>query len=202
MEDEVSALDWLHLPKGARTTSLWDSLHDGNLLDLTSDLLKRSIRLEFDVPYIRDFHHLPATLRFVLLLEGVESARIDRSVVWPGDGPILEGASFEEQRRLVREYQSKWRTESFSWNVFEAELASGKIDVEVSDATLAERNPSEFALKMIIKIDDATFHTVNFRMGGFTLLRSDGGDFSLEKLLMLGDEYWQAFANRRGRQET
>ena len=202
MEDEVPALDWLHLPEGARTTSLWESLHDGNLLGLTTDLLERSIRLEFDVPYIRDFHQLPVSLKFVLVLDGVESARIDRSVMWPGDSPIPEGASFEEQRRLVRDYRSKWRTESSSWNAFESELASGTIDVEVSDATLAERNGREFALEMIIKIDDATFHTVNFRMERFTVLRSDGEDFSLDKFLALGEDYWQAFASRRGRQGT
>ncbi|MES2220571.1 MAG: hypothetical protein V4587_06360 [Acidobacteriota bacterium] len=202
MEDEIPALDWLHLPEGARTTSLWDSLHDGNLLVLTSDRLERSIRLEFDVPYLRDFHHLPVTLRFVLLLDGVKSARIDKSVMWPGDDPILDGASFEEQRRLVKEYQSKWRNESSSWSAFEAGLTSEKIDVEVSDATLAERNGREFALKMIIKIDDATFHVVNFRMEGFTLLRSDGVDFGVEKFLALGAEYWEAFAKRRGRQST
>jgi len=197
MESEIPVLDWLNLPEGAQTISLWDPLHDADLQNITSDLLDRTMRLEFDNSYIRKFYHLPDDLKFVLLLEGVQSARIDRWAIWPGKFYIPDNTSHEEQKKLVAEYQSKWRNESMSWSFFEAELSAKKIEAEVSHAILAKWNDRKCALKIELHINDDTYHEIGLRSEDLKVLRTDGVSFSLEQFIRLGESYWQAFADRR-----
>jgi hypothetical protein len=37
--------DWVNLPESVFTLSLWDTLHDGDLLAIESDLLARTVTL-------------------------------------------------------------------------------------------------------------------------------------------------------------
>jgi hypothetical protein len=55
----------------------------------------------------------------LLELEGIQSARVFRYSIWPGEVFVPPGVSREEESRLVLEYQAKWREESFSWTEFE-----------------------------------------------------------------------------------
>src|SRR5262249_50862472 len=122
MDGEGFELDWVHLPSSSATRSLWTCLHDARLESVRSERLERSVTLSFDVWYIRDHHQLPEDLRFRFCLAGVRSVRAVTFVHWPGAGPgrdVLLGKSYEEQTRLVDEYQSKGREESVSWTEFE-----------------------------------------------------------------------------------
>jgi len=75
--------------------------------------------------------------QFKLELEGVQSARVLRYVTWPGEFTVPEGVSREEESRLVTEYQSKWREESFSWSELEASITRESEQVlDISDYRL------------------------------------------------------------------
>ena len=47
--DEKPIVDWVNFPEGIPTFSLWDALHDGDLLSIESNLLARTVTLRFDV---------------------------------------------------------------------------------------------------------------------------------------------------------
>ena len=44
MDDKETTSDWVNLPEGADTLSLWDTLHDGDLLQIESDLTFGELR--------------------------------------------------------------------------------------------------------------------------------------------------------------
>jgi hypothetical protein len=131
--DERQIVDWVNFPDGTPKLSLWDTLHDGDLLSIESDLLARTVTLRFDVGYVRDFHHLSEQTRFVIVVNGVRSVRCLRSVPWPGGCSIPQGMPNAQQEALIAEYHRKWREESQSWSDFEGLASDG---LEVSNASL------------------------------------------------------------------
>jgi hypothetical protein len=107
--ENEAVIDWVNLPSDARTISLWDSLHDGDLIGIESDPAERTILLRFDVEYVRNFHKLPVDTRFAIKINGVQSVRC-----------FATGA---------------WTEESVSWDDFQRLSAT---EPEVSTANLAE----------------------------------------------------------------
>src|SRR5208282_3521384 len=122
MPDDGSPIDWLNLPPTATVVSLWHSLHDAQIVSIRSNLLERTMDFLCEIEHLRKFHKLGEGFQFILHLESVQSARVLRYAVWPGERPILDGLSVEEQRKMVSEYQAKWREESTSWNEFESRI--------------------------------------------------------------------------------
>ncbi len=188
---EKPVVDWVNFPEGIPTFSLWDALHDGDLLSIESDLLARTVTLRFDVDYVRDFHHLPEGTQFVIIVNGVASVRSLRSVPWPGGCPIPPGTPNEQQRIMISEYHRKWREESQSWNDFEQLISDG---LEVSNATLGRGSDAialqlglmvggDFYVEAYIRGDGATFHVGEKRV-------------TLEEFFALGEAYWKAFSER------
>ncbi|HLX85733.1 MAG TPA: hypothetical protein VKR59_17655 [Terriglobales bacterium] len=191
MDSEQSKpMDWVNLPEGVETVSLWDILHDGNLLTVESDLLTRTVTLTLDVDYVRDFHGLPEDTRFVVTLSGVQSARVVRSEIWPGEFSIPKGISREDESRLVADYQSKWREESQTWSEFE--LASRDHAV-VLDADIAVGNSNQLALRLVVMLANGPISEVFVRAEG---IKFSVGERQMEQaeFTALGEEYWQAFA--------
>jgi hypothetical protein len=189
--DEKPIVDWVNFPEGIPTLSLWDALHDGDLLSIGSDLLVRTVTLRFDVDYVRDFHHLPEGTQFVIIVNGVQSVRSLRSIPWPGGCPIPPGTPNEQQSLIISEYQRKCREESQSWNDFEQLTSNG---LTVLNATLG-RGSDVVALQLglIVGGDDYVE----------AYIRGDGTTFhvgeklvTLEEFLALGEAYWNAFAER------
>lgn len=190
--EQQTLLDWVNLPAHATTQSLWDSLHDGDLLAIESDLLARSLTLCFDVGYVRDFHKLPDETRFVLKLNGVQSVRCLKSVEWPGEFSVPRGVSREEEQRLIKEYQNKWGEESFAWAEFERLTGEG---LEVSSAILA-RGGGVVALQLGVLVGNDSYVEVYVRAEGIEFLVG-GNTLTAEGFISLGEEYWAAFAQRR-----
>src|SRR5437879_9887945 len=122
-DDDTAVLDWANLPQGAQTEYLDASLHDAHVVSIRSDLLKRKVSIHCDVEHLREFHRLPEGFQLILALEGVQSARVFRYSIWPGEFSVPSGASREEESRLVLEYHAKWREESLAWAEFEKETA-------------------------------------------------------------------------------
>ena len=189
--EEKPINDWINLPEGAPTLSLWDTLHDGDLLTVESDLLARTVTLRFDVGYVRDFHHLPEQTRFVLKCEGVQSVRALGGEPWPGGCSIPQGISRSEQESLIAEYHRKWR-ESQSWADFERLTADG---LEVSNA-LMSRGFGTFALQFGLLVAGDSYVEAYIRGESIEFYVGEK-QLAVEEFVALGEAYWDAFAKRR-----
>lgn len=174
--DVRPVVDWVHLPEGVTELSLWNTLHDGDLNAIESDLLERTLTLRFDVAYVRNFHNLSEDTRFGIIVSGVQSVRSFRSVPWPGGCSIPAATPYEQQQAIVSEYQSKWREESLSWVEFERLTNDG---LEVSSATLG-----------------LTSDGVALRLGLFVGGRLVGGGFCSRRTNHLRD--WRTTTHAQG----
>jgi hypothetical protein len=195
--NENSPLDWLNLPSVASAVSLWDSLHDAEVVSIRSSLLGRTMDLSCEIEHLSEFHKLGQRYQFILHLEGVQSARVLRYAIWPGGCSIPDGLSFEDQRKTVAEYQAKWREESASWNDFESRIAREDEQVfDISDAALAMTPSGPVAFKICGHLNHATYHEVYLRFETLKISGSDGKLFELDGFQRLGEEYWEAFSKR------
>jgi hypothetical protein len=194
-ENEKCRPDWIHLPRGTKARSLWESLHDAELLSCESDLLNRTVRLRFRVFYlVKDYPDIV----FAFDLQEVTSVRADISVRWPGGCVRPNGASPEEWSRLIDEYQSKWRNESLSWDALESSLPTNPLEVHYSElATGADGRT--LRMEGFLKGDkyDDIFCKVFAAFNGLAVSRSDGVDIDFKEFCRLGEVYWDAFAKRR-----
>jgi hypothetical protein len=189
--------DWVNLPQGAAIVSLWDCLHDARLVSLSSNLVERTVSLSCQIEHLRLFHQFPEGVRFVLKLEGVQSARVVRSAIWPGGCSVPDGVSREEESRIVAEYQAKWREESASWNDFETAVNREDKNVfYISNATLATSQDGILAIRVNGQLgsgagnDYAAYHEFFLRAAKLEISTSDGKRIELEDFLRLGGTYW------------
>jgi hypothetical protein len=192
--DQQPLIDWVNLPESTSSFSLWDALHDGDVLAIESDLLARSVTMRFDVGYVRKFYQLSEQTQFVMAVRGVQSVRSLRSVPWPGEFSIPQGVSREQESVLISEYQRKWREESQSWSALERLTTDG---LEVSNATLI-RGSNVVALRLVLLVADGAYVEA--------YIRGDRIDYyigekqvTLDEFVALGEAYWQAFASGRKR---
>lgn len=196
-EEATRIFDWLNLPSGASAISLWDALHDAHIVSIRSNLLERTVTVLCEIEHLRSFHHFNDGFKFILGLEGVQSARVVRYAIWPSGCSIPAGIAREEERKLVEEYQSKWREESASWNEFEAGISRQNEQVlDISDAVLAASHTSGGAIKVCGHLNYTVYHELFLRFEALKLSGSDGKPFELREFLKLGEAYWEAFSRR------
>ena len=194
MPDADSQVDWLNLPPSATATSLWNTLHDAYVIMIRSNLLERTMDLFFEIEHLNEFQKLGKGFHFILRLEGVQSARVLNYAIWPGGCSIPYGLSVEEQRKIVAEYQAKWREESGSWKEFESRITRDDEQVfDISDAALAMSPKLSFALKLCGHLNHATYHEAYLRFEALKISGSDGQTIDLEEFQRLGEKYWEAF---------
>ncbi len=189
--------DWVNLPQGAAIVSLWDCLHDGRLVSLSSNLAERTVSLSCQIEHLRSFHELPEGVQFVLTLEDVQSARVVRSAIWPGGCSVPDGVSREEESRIIAEYQAKWREESASWNEFETAVNREDGGVfYILDAALATSRDGILAIRIDGQLGSgprnnyAAYHEFFVRAARLEISTSDGKRFELKDFLRLGEIYW------------
>jgi len=190
---ETKIADWVNLPQGVPKFSLWETLHDGDLLAIESDLLARTVTLRFDVGYVREFHHLPADTQFVVVVEGVQSVRSVRSVPWPGGCSIPEGTPNSQQSTLIAEYHRKWREESQSWGDL-VRLTSDRYGLEVFNATLGG-GAGVVSLRLGLLAAGDSYVEAFIRGEGITFRVGDK-EVTEEEFSALGRAYWEAFGKK------
>jgi hypothetical protein len=196
---EESTVDWLNLPTDTAAFSLWDGLHDAQVVSIQSSLLERTMDLVVESGHLTRFHKFAEAYRFTLRLEGVQSARVLGYAIWPGGFSTSSGASAEEQKRMVSDYQAKWRQESGSWSEFETKVTRDNEQVfDISDAAIAKSPNGSHALKIYGHLNYSTFHEVYLRFDNLRILGSDGKLFTIEEFQRLGQLYWEAFSKRDG----
>ncbi len=200
MTQQRSIPDWIHLPHTSDTVSLWPSLHDGELIGVRSDLMACTIVLEVDVIHLRQFHKLDEDLRFVIIFGGVQSARANAISVWPGPVPEVQGKQYEEQNRLVEEYQAKCREESVRWSDFEAGFPVSTMDIYSADMVCDDRTTTTHLQGHVNGPDyDDVFTSLFIRAREIQFRQSNGVELTLEHFIKLGVEYWEAFSARSER---
>jgi hypothetical protein len=197
-EEERRLVDWVNLPAGATAVGLWAGLHDAQIVSIRSSLLERTITLHLESDHLLEFHKLPLDMQFLLKLEGVESARVLHFAVWPGKFLVPAGASREQEARLIAEYQAKWREESLSWGELEKAVTTEcKQVIDISDATLATAADGSVALRISGLLNYTVYHEIFLRAERLSLTRGDGHDLGMTGLLKMGEEYWDAFDQRK-----
>lgn len=195
--DDSPAVDWAYLPQGAETEDLDASLHDAHVVSIRSDLLKRGVSVRCDVEHLREFHRLPKGFQIILDLEGVQSVRVFRYSIWPGEFSVPSGVSRAEESRLVLEYQAKWREESVSWAEFEKAITSECEQIlDIADATFAVSKKS-VALRLRGQLNYTVYHEVFLRAEKLTISGSTGRIFELKEFQEFGEAYWEAFGRRQ-----
>jgi hypothetical protein len=196
-DDDTAVLDWANLPQGVQTEYLDASLHDAHVVSIRSDLLKRGVSIRCDVEHLREFHRLPEGFHLILALAGVQSARVFRYSIWPGQFSVPSGVSREEESRVVLEYQAKWREESLSWTEFEKAVTRECEQVlDIADAALATSRDS-VALRLRGHLNYTVYHEVFLRAEELTISGSNGRIFALKEFQEFGEAFWQAFSRRQ-----
>ena len=192
-EEENRIVDWANLPAGTSVESLWEGLHEAQIISIQSNLLERTVTLQVEIENLRIFHQWPLDMHFVFRLEGVQSARVVKYSIWPGPFSVPPGVSKEEQERLVAEYQAKWREESLSWTELEKAMgAEDKQVIDIADAGLATEKDGGVALRISGLLNYTAYHELFLRAEKLTISRTDVGEVSVEELLKLGEAYWDA----------
>jgi len=192
-EEEGRILDWVNLPERISSASLWEGLHEAQIISIQSNLLERTVTLHMEIENLRVFHQWPLDMQFVFRLDGVQSARVMKYSIWPGPFAVPPGVSKEEQERMVAEYQAKWREESLSWSDLEnAVTAEHQQVIDISDANLATEKDGVVALRIIGLLNYTAYHEIFLRAEELTISRTDAGEVSIAELLKLGEAYWDA----------
>lgn len=194
-EENKTELDWLYLPANVESKSLWVCLHDGEIVSCQSDLINRNTEFECKISHLLD--ESEKDLKFLLMLEEVTSVRAFVYFRSEENFSVPEDVSREEASRLIKEYQSRWREESIAWKDFEKNLPENPFSI--SDADIVS-NENQTALKIGGFLDgddyDDLYCTIIARGSRIKASRSDGQDFSFEKLIKLGEDYWDSFGKR------
>lgn len=149
--------------------------------------------LEFDIAHLRQHQALPEGLRFRFEFAGVRSVRAITFAAWPGEWPDMAGGTRDEQTRLLREYAAKGREESMAWADFEAAFAAADLLVWDADLVTGE---DEAAVRLEGLADDERWCAAFLRAERLSVSRSDGVSFSLDQMIRLGEEYWDAFGRK------
>jgi hypothetical protein len=192
-EEESRIVDWVNLPAGISSASLWEGLHEAQIISIQSNLLERTVTLHMEIENLRVFYQWPLDMQFVFRLDGVQSARVMKYSIWPGPFAVPPGVSNEQQERLVAEYQAKWREESLSWSDLEkAVTAEHKQVIDIADATLATEKDGVVALRIIGLLNYTAYHEIFLRAEKLAISRTDAGEVSIAELLKLGEAYWDA----------
>ena len=194
-EENKTELDWLYLPTNAESKSLWSCLHDGEIVSCQSNLINRNTLFECKISHLLD--ESEQDLKFLLLLEEVTSVRAFVYFRSEEKFSVPQSVSREEASRLIKEYQSRWREESIAWKDFEKNLPENPFSI--SDADIVS-NENQTALKVggPLDVDDYydLYCTIIARGSRIKASRSDGQDFNFEKLIKLGEDYWNSFGKR------
>jgi hypothetical protein len=201
-EEESRIADWVHLPAGISGVSLWDGLHETQIISMQSNLLERTVTLNVEIENLRIFYQWPLDMQFVFRLDGVQSARVLKYSTWPGPFAVPPGVSKEEEARLVAEYQAKWREESLSWSdLEEAMTAEHQQVIDIVDATLATEKDGVVALCISGLLNYTAYHELFLRAEKLTISRTDAGELTVSELLKLGEAYWDAL-ERQGNEDS
>ena len=169
---------------GFEAVSLWECLHDGELMSCNTNHLERTVTLEFSVDHL--------DLNVLLTVDEVASVRAIGHFRRVGKFDEPDDISPEELTRLIEEYRAKWREESVTWLDFELALSTDPL--QIMDANFVTDEDSK-TLRLGGFLNGEKFNDIYFdvfvRGKDFSITRSDGDNLSLESFRRLGRKYWE-----------
>ena len=174
--------------------SLWVSLHDGVLESLTSDRLARSVTLIVDVPYIWQFHALPDTSRFHVVVEHVRNTTALDFMPWPGRFEMPQSLTWDEQQVVHTKIYGQGRLQSTDWDVMAAKLQASE-DYEITNASLALAQDASLVLRLHL-MNSVTNDYPQIEITGGNVcfcLHPENRELSLEQFIAMGGQYWEDF---------
>jgi hypothetical protein len=193
-KSDPQLIDWVNLPNAVAPTSLWDSVHDGELRSIKSDVLQRSLDLAIDVPHLHPNEEL-AKASFTFSFEGVQSVRVLRLTVWPGKFEFPSRKDREHYDQRVQEFRRLWRQETESWTAFEAAVNADP-EAEIKDGDIVEQQGS-VAVRLGVQMVSGEWYESFVRAERLTIRNGDSTILTLDDFLALGRAYWERFAARQ-----
>jgi hypothetical protein len=188
-------IDWVNLPSDIIPISLWDCLHDTELCKIRSDLYDRSVSVDFGIYHILEHRDLPENMKFIFNFKNVKSARVCKYAIWPGKFDRSNNISREDESRLVKEYQSKWREESYDWDSFLKIIENEESNFDISNAEYAT-NGKELSFRIEGMLNDSNYHVIFIRASNFIIRNSDDIIISIDQFLKFGQDYWDDFSKK------
>jgi hypothetical protein len=165
--------------------SLWGVLHDGELQRVESDPLRQTAALEIWVSHLALFYDWPEGSRIRIEFAGVTGLKVNKWIPQPGVAQENLGA---------RRYAPK------QWTELESEIPPKAIDIyeasvlrtaygcrmELAGHEMLDRRSTDVWLEVLVQAEDVEVHTPE-------------GKVDLERLIQIGDAYWDNFGKKRRR---
>ena len=176
----------MDIDSALESISLWGVLHEGELRKVISDADLQSVVLEIIVPHLSEFYGWPGDRGIRLDFSGVTGLRVNQWTPEPSPGNENIGSRRWSQRK---------------WEAFESSVPDHWL--AVSDANILtsrrgcklllsgyERGPMEsgdLLLELVIQ-------------GSELRIFSPDGPVSVDKLVQLGDAYWDNLGKKKKKQ--
>jgi hypothetical protein len=186
----MTVADWTHPPPGVEPISLWEALHDGELMSIVTDRLDRSVRLSVVLPHLNERLSLPEEMLFTFSFRGVRSLRGTAFRLWPGEYVRDPSHSRSDEEAAIRAFHAKGREESVGFDELESSIANWGFSV-LNAEMIEGRDEQSYFFRGTAGEDEISY-TLILRAESLTIERPDGVSMSLGELLRIGEEVWAA----------
>jgi len=165
--------------------TLWGVLHDGELRRLESDVSSRSLTLEVSVAYLSNYYDWPEAEGILFQFYGLRSSKVNQWIPQPGLG--------NEDLGSRRWTPRKWE---------ELEGVVPPHSIVISEASISRQKPGvlmEIAGHEASKLGHTNVW-LELAIGAEDLqIRTPDGPVDLDRLIQLGDGYWDNLGKKRKR---
>ena len=185
------------MPDGVYKTeelSLWECLHDGDIEQVHSSLMGRSLTIVVDTPFHWEFHKLPADTRFRIVGENVRIAEVFEFEPWLGATELAHGTPWKEAQEQRRQDYEKGRLISADWNAFIAHVDTDE-DYEIMNAELSFDKPLCVLNLGIMSYPNSNYRDVKIHADRFHFNVGER-EVSLQEFQEFGARYWENFAQK------
>ncbi len=190
------------MPDGVYKTeelSLWECLHDGDIKQVRSDLMARTLTIVVDTPFHWGFHKLPADTRFEIVGENVSIAEAFDFEPWPGAWVPVQGTPWEEAEERRRSDYVKGRLISADWKYFISQIETGE-DYQIINAEV-DASPARALLNLgILSSRNSEWREVKIHANHFRFFIGSR-ELSLQDFQEFGSKYWTDWASKSKTQE-
>ena len=191
------------MPDGVYKTeelSLWECLHDGEIKQVRSDLMARTLTVAVNSSFHWEFHNLPEETRFELVGENVRVAEVFSFEVWAGAGNPPQDAPWEEAEKQRKEDSEKGRLISTDWKHFTSQIETNEdcLILSASLETSSAKNVHSLGVMSYPNSDwrDVRIHAECFRF--FVGAR----ELSVQAFQEFGSKYWEDWSSKSRTQES
>ena len=180
------------MPKGSVCNTLWDCLHDGEIIACKEDRIARTVELEILVS------HLPyreRELRISVLLTDVTAALLQISEPYPINDIDNTKLDRHERSAAIDAYWAKARIDSIRWQEFQQSVDDSPLDIYDADLVTA---PGKTGLRITGGLSGDPLHEryceLNLIGTELKITRNTGAILTVDALREMGREYWDAFS--------